>query len=117
MMIIVFNKIVYGTDHHNEYFKMIIYDWGILYTDLGRTYLISLLACAVLCGQLKCSTFVVLPEVALFICQMSKKKGTCMEKEEAFGHNGARMYQKTVKILHLNCILINYFSKGVHFSK
>jgi hypothetical protein len=32
--------------HYNEYFKKVIFDWGILEPDLGHQEVISLLTCA-----------------------------------------------------------------------
>jgi hypothetical protein len=78
------------------YYKNVIFDWGILEPDLGYQYVLSVFACAILCLQKKCSTFNVVSDIRLPVCQMASKKGTCMEKEDAFRQPGSRMYQKRV---------------------
>jgi hypothetical protein len=83
--------------HDNENFQKVIFDWGILQPDLGVQRVVSILGCAILCSQ-KCLTVSVLPDLSLFICQMNKRKGTCMEKEEAVRYPASRMYQKKVRI-------------------
>jgi hypothetical protein len=58
----------------------------------------SALACAVvLCRRLKWTTFGVLTRSGHFLCQMSKKKGSSMERSEAFVNPGSRMHQNKVK--------------------
>jgi hypothetical protein len=77
-------------------FERFVSDWGILQPDIGNADVISLLACAVLCHRSNCTTVGILMMDAAVVCQMSNKKGTCMEKEEAFHLPGNRIYQKKV---------------------
>jgi hypothetical protein len=83
---------------HNVYFKNVVSDWCISEPDIGFQVVTSILACAFLCIQHDCSTIDVLPEVARFVCQMSKKKATSMEKKEAFECPGSQIYQRKVNI-------------------
>jgi hypothetical protein len=80
----------------NDNFKSIVSDWRILEPDIDSQDIISVLACAILCCHLKCSTVVIVPMATSLMCQMSTKKGSCMEKKEAIGHPGSQMYQKKV---------------------
>jgi hypothetical protein len=81
----------------NLYLKTVVLNWGILQPDLGYQYVRSVLACASKC-TLNCITVSIVPKVALLVCQMSTKKGSCLEKEDAFMKSGSRMYQKRVNI-------------------
>jgi hypothetical protein len=84
------------TFHQHEYFSKVVFDWRIRQPDLGYQFTTSLLACAIMCRiRHKCSTVVIVPDVKT-ICEMSERKGTCMEKEEASRFSGSRMYQKKV---------------------
>jgi hypothetical protein len=87
------------------YFEKVIFDWSILQPDLGLQLTTSIFVCAILCMQRSCATFNAQrtpfmkndsSEVNLGRCQMSKTKGTCMEKEEVYHHPGSRMYQLKV---------------------
>jgi hypothetical protein len=74
----------------------VIFDWSILNPDLFQPA-ISVMICAVYCHQLRsCLTFGVMMKDAKNICQMSKRKATCMEKRDAFRYPGSRIYQKKV---------------------
>jgi hypothetical protein len=81
---------------NNNVFKDVVSNWGILQPELGSQAVNSILSCAVLCANLKCSTLNLLPDEEFFICQMNKKKASCMEKQEVFGYPGSRMFQKKV---------------------
>jgi hypothetical protein len=82
-------------DHHN--FKKVIFDWMIQQPDQGYQYVTSLLACAILCGRYPhCTTICVKPIDTHILCQMSTRRGTCLEKEEAYNYLGSLMYQKKV---------------------
>jgi hypothetical protein len=84
-----------------------VFDWGLLHPDLGNENVRSVLCCAILCcSQPKCSTINVIPEETHFLCQKSRRKATCMEKDEAFVNPGSRMYQKKAN----NIRLLNPFS-------
>jgi hypothetical protein len=85
-----------GMDKRNAYFKEAVWNWGIIQPDLGCQAVNSILSCAILCANYKCSTFNFLPDEEHFICQMNKKKATCMEKQEVFGYPGSRMFQRKV---------------------
>jgi hypothetical protein len=80
---------------NNAYLKKVVFDWSMV-PDMGSQNAISVLACAILCIRQDCSTVNTLLDEASLVCLMSKKKGTCMEKEEVFRNPGAKMYQKTV---------------------
>jgi hypothetical protein len=85
---------------YNSKFEKVIFDWAILNPDQYFP-VISLLACAIHCQrQRKCITFVILSDKAVD-CQISKKKGSCMEKEEAITSSGSRMYEKKVFVVYL----------------
>jgi hypothetical protein len=101
------------TEQHFEYiiqmimitganFEKVVLDWGILEPDMVFDNITSALACAVLCGRLKWTTFNVLTRSGHFVCQMSKRKGSCMERSEAFVNPGSRMYQNKVKVFVYN---------------
>ncbi|XP_064637295.1 uncharacterized protein LOC135493702 [Lineus longissimus] len=75
------------------YFVNVIIDWYILKPDLRSQSVNSVLVCAFMCHQQKCTTFNVLLDDNHIICQMSKRKGTCMEKTDASPYPGFRMYQ------------------------
>ncbi|XP_064626911.1 uncharacterized protein LOC135487286 isoform X2 [Lineus longissimus] len=77
-------------------FEHLVKNWAILEPDIGCQDIVSFLACAILCSQQSCTTMNLLPMDSVLICQMSKRKGTCMEKEEAFVNQGAHMYQRKV---------------------
>jgi hypothetical protein len=79
-----------------DYFEKVTFEWSILRPDMGYQYVTSVFACALLCQQRKLSTFVALPDEVLMVCQLNKKKGRCMEKEEAMANTGSRMYQQKV---------------------
>ncbi|XP_064632905.1 uncharacterized protein LOC135491150 [Lineus longissimus] len=81
---------------HEDYFAKVVFGWTIKEPDLGSDVVSSLLACVVLCQHLKnCTTVSIFPDHAASLgCQMSKRKGTCMEKEEAVSHPGAKTYQR-----------------------
>jgi hypothetical protein len=83
----------------NAKFEKVVFDWTLSRPDLGYQDVISLLACAILCNRRDCSTINILPDDAQFVCQMSKRKASSMEKEEAFPNAGSRIYQKKVKLL------------------
>ncbi|XP_064646907.1 uncharacterized protein LOC135499854 isoform X1 [Lineus longissimus] len=73
----------------------VVNDIAILHPDIGSRDVISLLACAIMCIKPNCSTINVLEDDERFVCQMSKKKGTCMEKEEEVcAYPSARMYER-----------------------
>ncbi|XP_064637234.1 uncharacterized protein LOC135493670 [Lineus longissimus] len=75
------------------YFVNVIIDWYILKPDLRSQSVKSVLVCAFVCHQQKCTTFNVLLDDNHIICQMSKRKGTCMEKTDASPYPGFRMFQ------------------------
>jgi hypothetical protein len=75
------------------YFKEVVSNWAILHPELGDQSVISILSCAILCANLKCSTFNFQPDEEHFICKMNKKKASCMEKQEVSGYPGSRMFQ------------------------
>jgi hypothetical protein len=81
-----------------SYFEQVMLSWAFSNPDLGLQGISSVLACTVLCSQLECATVNVQPEHAGASCQMSKKKGTCMEKEETYRSPGSRMYQRKVTV-------------------
>jgi hypothetical protein len=84
------------------YFRKVVSNWGILRPELGYQAVKSILSCAILCANLKCSTLNILPDEEGFICQMNKKKGSCMEKKEVFGNPGSRMFQRKVSTMGIN---------------
>jgi hypothetical protein len=88
-----------GTSH-NACFKNVVANWCISEPDKGFQVVASVLACAFLCSQQDCTTVDVLPEVVGIICQLSKRKATCMEKKEVFRCPGSRIYQRKVNIDH-----------------
>jgi hypothetical protein len=72
-----------------------VFNWGFLLSDASDENVSSIFACAFLCSQLKYwTTLSFLPEAVNFVCQMSKKKVSCMEKKEAIYLASAEMYQK-----------------------
>ncbi|XP_064652271.1 uncharacterized protein LOC135502970 [Lineus longissimus] len=75
------------------YFESVAFNWALSLPDFSDQHTTSILACAVLCSQLICSTVNMLEDEKR-VCQLSKKKGKCMERDEAFRHASARMYQK-----------------------
>jgi hypothetical protein len=81
---------------HQEIFEKFVSDWSILNPDLCFQRVISVLACAILCCQKKCLAINILPNDVYYLCQLSKKKGSSMEKNEAFTFPGTRMYQRKV---------------------
>jgi hypothetical protein len=83
-----------------SYFKKVQINWGISNPDLACRCISSVLACAVLSCRLRCSTVNVKPEDdGRHYCQVSKKKATDLEKEEAYACPGFRMYQRKVTFL------------------
>jgi hypothetical protein len=106
-----------GGDEH-VYFKEVVSNWGILRPDLWYQVANSIFSCAIFCANLKCSTFY------HFICQLSKKKGLCMEKQEVFGNPGSRMFQRKVSTMGINhftpahwiyCMLCTVYSCFAYF--
>jgi hypothetical protein len=85
-----------GGLYNQYYINGFVLDWSIIKPDLGFQYVQSYLACAILCWQEKCITINIMPDDSVYGCQMSMKKGSCMEKEEAFEYPGSRMFQKKV---------------------
>ena len=77
-------------------FKKVVFNWVILRPELGCQPVDSILMCAVLCANLKCTTMNFLQNEQPFICQMNKKKASCMTKREVFREPGSRMFQKKV---------------------
>ncbi|XP_064652167.1 uncharacterized protein LOC135502909 [Lineus longissimus] len=66
----------------------------IIQPDLGNKVVISHVLCAVLCVMMDgCTVINLWAEEDVFVCQRSKRKGTCMEKGEVYDENGIRMFQ------------------------
>jgi hypothetical protein len=92
----------------NEYFRLGGSDLALTTPDLGYQHAISNLACAILCCQMNCSRFGSLSNGTGLICQMSQKKGSCMDKDETFSYPGSQIYQKKV--------LLNVYYMTFHHS-
>jgi hypothetical protein len=79
-----------------SYFEKVCFDKSLSKPQSTIQDVISVLACAVISHHLKYVTFNAGPDDGAFFCQMSTKKSSCMEKDEAI-HTGLRMYQEKVK--------------------
>jgi hypothetical protein len=88
--------------YSHEYFERVVFDWSIKNPDLGYQNVVSVVACAMMCIN-KCSTIVALSDEEILTCLLSRRKGSCMEKDEALPYPGARMYQK--KVISLSCVV------------
>jgi hypothetical protein len=87
------------TSINQYYLESFVLDWSILKPELGFQYVKSYLACAIMCWQEKCGAINIFPDDTIYGCQMSKRKGRCMEREEVFEHTGSRMFQKKVILI------------------
>jgi hypothetical protein len=86
----------------NRVFKRLINNLIILQPDLGSQFVLSFLECAFLCGsQDACSTLIAYPQNDGFNCQLSIRKGSCMERKETTELEGSRIYQHKVRLREL----------------
>jgi hypothetical protein len=81
-------------------FEKVLLSRAILDPDRGQLDVISLLACAIFCNRQGCSTINVLLDDTQPVCQMSKKKASCMETKETVVNPGSRMYQTKVSCFY-----------------
>jgi hypothetical protein len=71
------------------FFKHMIANWVILQPNIGNVQVISHVECAVLCLlQQKCATINIMQDDENIMCQMTRRKAVCMEKEEAVIQDG-----------------------------
>jgi hypothetical protein len=72
-------------------------DAELIHPDSGNVKVTMILECALLCILSSCTTVNICQDGARYRCQLSRKKGVCMEKEEAKTGMGCRLFQKKVR--------------------
>ena len=78
-------------------FERLLTDKAMIKPDLWTMVIASSIECATICLLVpECSTMNMVPLVDGYNCQLSRKWGACMEKEEAYTNPGCSMYQKKV---------------------
>jgi hypothetical protein len=81
----------------DQCYKQLLIDKEVLNPDLGNVPVMSILDCAVICTTVRaCTTFNMKPRGRGYDCQLSNKKGTCMERYEARKNKGWRMFERRV---------------------
>ena len=81
-------------------FFLLVTDKRPVSPNLQITSSLSLLGCAVICWS--AMDYEMFTFGSFLGCQCSKKKGTCLEREEVTSESGWNMYQKKVK--HIQCV-------------
>ena len=83
-----------------QYFEGVLHNKLILDPNLGNYYVISCLACAVMCiAEQRCVTFNVLEDASSVLCQMTGRKAYCLEKEEVMDQDGCHMFR--IKVMEV----------------
>jgi hypothetical protein len=101
-------------------FTFLVKNKVIIQPDLGTWLVVSHLKCAILCVLSNgCTVISMWAEDDVFICQSSKRKGTCMEKKEVYDENNITMFQNKVRTVidlwtpvFLEYLIIKQGSKG-----
>jgi hypothetical protein len=86
-------------------FERIGFDWILSEPDLGQQNVTSNLACAIICSTWKCVALDVLPMGVGVECQMSNRKGSCMERKDGLLCPGSRIYQKKVINIYIERLI------------
>ena len=94
----------------NAKFHSLIIDVSLVKPDVELVAAASLLNCAMFCLlELGCTTInfclIVGPVTSNNICQLSRRKGACMEEEEVYGKSGCRLFQQKVGEVHFRSIV------------
>jgi len=99
-------------------FKFVVEDKCVSQPDLGNNLTsVSLIECATLCLLRQgCLMWNLWPQDNTNICQLSKKKGTCMEQEEVFSEEGCHMFEKKVGNEHEKNHIQKYQTFNIFFT-
>ena len=72
----------------------------IAHPDLGSVVFFLSLECLIFCLQSGgCTTVNICQSEIGIVCQLSKRKGTCLEKEEVSARRGCSLYQRKVRMV------------------
>jgi hypothetical protein len=84
-------------------YRRIADDKELNHPDSGNVKVTLLLECAFVCLLSRsCTTVNICRNGARYTCQLSRKKGMCMEKEEAKTGTGCRLFQQKVRTWEWN---------------